>query len=140
MFTIISLVLYLQLLAVFFSVATAEEEQRLVEYQQTEKTSGNEEGDENLDELPNIIIVLLDDVGFNDLGFVSDSEEMNEIRGAARSRHRDIVPPFYKKLLHKDQAIALTSYYTQSLCTPSRASLLTGYGISLLRMLYIYNM
>mmetsp|Transcript_11028 Transcript_11028/g.9972 ORF Transcript_11028/g.9972 Transcript_11028/m.9972 type:complete len:617 (-) Transcript_11028:1268-3118(-) len=59
---------------------------------------------------PNIIFFLLDDVGLSDLSY--------------NSVIKDISTPNIDFLANS--GIQLTNYYVQSLCTPSRASLLTG--------------
>lgn len=62
-------------------------------------------------ELPNIIFVVGDDIGYPDIG---------PKQGA---RH-DIAPPFLNSIM--PCGISLENYYSQSLCTPARASILTG--------------
>ena len=65
---------------------------------------------------PNIIIVVLDDIGWNDLQYNSPLSK--------------IPTPIINALV--DQGISFTQHYTHSLCTPSRGSLLTGrYNINL---------
>ncbi|KAG5187121.1 alkaline-phosphatase-like protein [Tribonema minus] len=59
---------------------------------------------------PNIIFILADDLGWNDVGWAGD-----DFRG---------VTPYLDSLRHA--SVELTSYYTQQLCTPARAALLTG--------------
>lgn len=57
---------------------------------------------------PNIVVVLVDDLGFSDLGpFGSEIDTPNIDRLAAEGR-------------------VLTNYHTAPMCSPSRASLLTG--------------
>lgn len=57
---------------------------------------------------PNIIIILADDVGWNDVGW----------------HNRDIATPNLNALV--DSGVELRSSYVTSLCSPSRAALLTG--------------
>lgn len=59
---------------------------------------------------PNIIMITLDDVGYNDMGYLST----------------DI--PFSTPNLDRMRAegVELTNYYGQSLCTPARATLMSG--------------
>ena len=69
-------------------------------------------------EQPNILFILVDDVGFNDVGYMMNS---------------DIETPFINELI-KTKSLKLTSNYVTKLCSPSRASLLSGrypirYGI-----------
>ena len=52
----------------------------------------------------NVIFILADDMGYNSL--------------------RSDITPFLVSI--RDQGITLTKYYSQELCTPARASLLTG--------------
>lgn len=60
---------------------------------------------------PNIVFILADDMGFNELGY------MNTTRG--------LVTPNIDALAAN--AVRLTSYYTNPLCSPSRSALMTGY-------------
>ncbi|KAJ1442389.1 alkaline-phosphatase-like protein [Ochromonadaceae sp. CCMP2298] len=59
---------------------------------------------------PNIVVVLLDDVGWNDLGYNSPLSP--------------IPTPHIDRL--SSSGVRLTQHYTHSVCTPSRAALLTG--------------
>ena len=59
---------------------------------------------------PNFIFILADDLGYNSLGY-----DDNDI---------DFATPFMTKMAKK--GIILTNYYSQEVCTPARASLLTG--------------
>ena len=61
-------------------------------------------------EKPNVIFILADDIGFADFSYNSEIG--------------DIQTPSVDKLA--DSGIRLTNYYVHSLCTPTRASLLTG--------------
>ena len=60
------------------------------------------------DDAPNILIVLLDDVGF----------------GIADTFGGEIHTPTLSKLA--DQGIRYNAFHTTSICSPTRASLLTG--------------
>ena len=62
---------------------------------------------------PHIIISLIDDQGFADMGYANEFDVLG-----------DCTP--YMDSLAAD-GIKLEWYYSQQLCTPSRASLLTGY-------------
>lgn len=59
---------------------------------------------------PNILVFVLDDVGMADLSYISVEKEIHT--------------PNIDRLAH--HGIILKNYYTYSLCTPSRASMLTG--------------
>jgi len=61
---------------------------------------------------PNIVFFLLDDVGTADIGYSSTT--------------KTIPTPFINKLASTRGVVRLNQYYAQSLCTPTRASLLTG--------------
>eukprot|EP01038_Epipyxis_sp_PR26KG_P007515 gene7515-10237_t len=61
---------------------------------------------------PNIIFILLDDVGWNDIRY--------------NNADSPIPTDFIDKLASHPQSVQLKQYYVQSLCTPTRAALLTG--------------
>ena len=60
------------------------------------------------DNRPNIVIMLADDMGYNDIGFLGS----------------DIYTPELNRLAN--ESIRLNNHYVQFLCSPSRAALLTG--------------
>ena len=59
-------------------------------------------------EPPNIVLVLADDLGFNDIGY----------------HNPDIYSPNLDELAAN--GVKLENYYVQPICTPSRAQLMTG--------------
>ena len=59
---------------------------------------------------PNIIFIMADDMGYNELGY------MNATRG--------LLTPSIDALA--EQAVRLFAYYTNPLCSPSRSALMTG--------------
>jgi hypothetical protein len=61
-------------------------------------------------EAPNIIFVLVDDWGWNNLG--------------SRSTFMPFVSPTIDSLM--DEGVSFSNYYSNELCAPSRASLMTG--------------
>ena len=60
---------------------------------------------------PNIVLLLIDDLGFGTIGYDSTSEYSNVI-------------PHMTKLF--ETGVTFENYYSQEVCTPSRAALLTG--------------
>lgn len=75
---------------------------------QTEAASGEMESAESAK--PNILLLLLDDLGYNDLGIQSNDPS--------------IPTPNMDQLARA--GTRFTRFYTESTCTPSRAALLTG--------------
>ena len=72
---------------------------------QTAKTSGADG-----DDAPHILLVIIDDQGWNDAGYQStDLEAASPVMNTLAS-----------------DGIKLSNYYTNYICSPSRASLLTG--------------
>ena len=63
---------------------------------------------------PNFVFILIDDTGYNDLGYNNRSEH-----SAGR-----ILTPNLDRLA--DEGVKLDNYYVQSICSPSRAALMTG--------------
>lgn len=59
---------------------------------------------------PNVVFVVADDLGFNDVGFHGS----------------EIQTPFLDSLALGEHSVHLASYYGQSICTPARAAMLTG--------------
>ena len=59
---------------------------------------------------PNVVFVVSDDLGFNDVGFHGS----------------EIETPFLDSLAMGEHSVHLDQYYGQSICTPSRAAMLTG--------------
>jgi len=62
-------------------------------------------------EMPHIVVFMVDDQGWNDIGY--------------QSSDLDWATPFIDNLA--ETGVILDHYYTMHLCTPARASLLTGY-------------
>ena len=61
---------------------------------------------------PHLIVSLIDDVGYNDVGW----------------RNPDVHTPFIDSLLRSQetQTVELLRHYTFAVCSPTRASMLTG--------------
>ena len=73
---------------------------------------------------PNVVFILVDDVGYNDVGYHNQS-------GGGASR--GIMTPRIDALAQA--GVRLTNYYVQHICTPTRAALMTGrypfrYGVT----------
>lgn len=88
-----------------------------------------EEGEEEEEEQrPNILLVVFDDAGYGDLGV----NHVDDIASSSPQHHHHVShTPFIDRHLAGSAAgLRLTDFYvTASICTPSRASLLTGrYG------------
>jgi len=67
---------------------------------------------------PNLILVLTDDQGYNDVGCYFTPEDPQAAYGAIRTPQLDRLA---------DEGVRLSSFYVAaSVCTPSRAGLLTG--------------
>lgn len=60
--------------------------------------------------LPHIVVVVADDLGFNDVQFTFTGSEVNTPTLSALS----------------SRGLVLDNYYVQPLCTPTRAALMTG--------------
>ena len=61
---------------------------------------------------PNIVFILLDDLGFGEIGMPN----LDVIRGYATPRIAQLA----------DQGLSLTRMYTEPTCTPTRAAFMTG--------------
>ena len=59
---------------------------------------------------PNIVFVLADDLGYNELNFMNDT--------------RGILTPHLDSLAHA--GVVLKNYYVQPICSPTRSALMTG--------------
>jgi arylsulfatase A-like enzyme len=75
---------------------------------------------------PNLVIILVDDSGFNDVGFTNEA-------ATGRPAAWHIRTPRIDALAHA--GVRLSNYYVQPICTPTRAALLTGrypfrYGVT----------
>ena len=62
--------------------------------------------------LPHILLVVLDDVGYNDLGSFSKFAKLSPRI------------PHMERLM--DEGVRLTSFYSQAICSPTRGALMTG--------------
>ena len=72
---------------------------------------------------PNVVFILIDDTGYNDLGYHNRSE----------GKPGRILTPNLDALA--DGGVKLANYYVQPICTPTRAALMTGryafrYGVT----------
>ena len=75
---------------------------------------------------PNLVFLLVDDSGFNDIGFTNEGV-------AGRPTEWQIKTPKIDALARA--GVRLSNYYVQPICTPTRAALLTGrypfrYGVT----------
>ena len=70
------------------------------------------------DDQPNIIMILLDDLGYADVGFTQTEEYHNDETIYFKT-------PFIDSLA-LDEGIILSRYYVHPLCSPTRAAFLTG--------------
>ena len=74
---------------------------------------------------PHILLVTLDDAGWNDLGYQSEDLSCSaEDEGSHCSNHSYSVTPHMDSLA--EAGVKLTGLYGQPSCSPSRAALLTG--------------
>ncbi|XP_054870617.1 arylsulfatase I-like [Amphiprion ocellaris] len=76
--------------------------------QQNDRNAQNEEVEQNKKNQPHIIFILIDDQGFNDIGYHNPT----------------IKTPTLDKLAA--EGVKLENYYVQPICTPSRSQLITG--------------
>lgn len=77
-------------------------------------SAGGTQGEEEQEEQqPNVIFILIDDVGMNDIG--NRSTDLQELA------------PFMDSL--SSEGVRLTKYYTNHLCTPSRVSFKVEVGV-----------
>lgn len=84
--------------------------------------AGNLEGIER----PHILFIVADDLGYNDLGFMQNTVTAVNPKGLATSSKAAGLSktPFIDKL--SSESTVLGSYYVQPLCSPSRATIMTG--------------
>ena len=76
------------------------------------KTSGSPQDQGRTRMLPHILLVVLDDVGYNDLGSFSKFAKLSPRI------------PHMERLM--DEGVRLTSFYSQAICSPTRGALMTG--------------
>ncbi len=71
------------------------------------------------DTRPNIVFILVDDLGVNDLGYHNRTADgtVDKIFG------RGIISPNIDTMA--DTGLKLSDYYVQEMCTPTRAALMT---------------
>jgi len=77
------------------------------------------------DAKPHIILFLADDLGYNDLGF--HQNQASPINPAGEQTTTDGVSgvsPIIDRLV--SESVVMQNYYVQSVCTPTRATLMTG--------------
>lgn len=72
---------------------------------------------------PHILFILADDLGYNQLGFRQNTQKWFSGTESKTTLHDSRTPTIDR--LAKESVI-LDRYYVQSLCTPSRAALMTG--------------
>ncbi|ETO32661.1 arylsulfatase, partial [Reticulomyxa filosa] len=91
----------------------AKQQEVLGKVKNSKQREDSRTGQQKKENIPNILYVLLDDVGWSDVGY----HETN-----ARVR---VHTPHLNELATKEGVI-LNQYYTYQICSPTRASLLTG--------------
>ena len=82
------------------------------------------ENNYNYEDAPHIVYILIDDWGYNDVGY--------------RSSYLNWTTPTVDRLA--SEGVKLENYYTSNLCTPSRGALLTGRYPSRLGFSVAYDM
>ncbi|XP_071805939.1 arylsulfatase B-like [Asterias amurensis] len=105
------LILYICILVLQSSSASAKDGSRTSKRKsksQSDKDSGK---DTNTKRQPNIIFILVDDLGFNDVGYHGEG-------GSA------LTTPTIDRLAM--EGVRLENYYVQPSCTPTRSQLMTG--------------
>ena len=75
---------------------------------------------------PHLLFLLADDLGFNDLGYTQNTATPINPTGAPTTSAAAGVlrTPTIDKLA--SEAVKLSSYYVQPLCSPTRATIMTG--------------
>ena len=105
------LIIYICILVLQSSSASAKDGSRTSKRKsksQNDKDSGK---DNNEKRQPNIIFILVDDLGFNDVGYHGEG-------GSA------LTTPTIDRLAM--EGVRLENYYVQPSCTPTRSQLMTG--------------
>ncbi|CBJ29740.1 Formylglycine-dependent sulfatase, C-terminal fragment [Ectocarpus siliculosus] len=92
------------------TTVSAQTNLNLVFSRQQQQQEEEEEEEESSSGQPNVIFILVDDVGTNDVGY--ESTDLWQLT------------PFMNTLAA--EGVILDDYYSNEICTPSRASLMTG--------------
>lgn len=75
---------------------------------------------------PNIILFLVDDLGYNDLGFHQNKPNPANPEGLDTTTGGVTVKSPNIDRIVGEEAVILNNYYVQCLCTPTRATLMSG--------------
>merc|ERR1711957_287053 len=75
---------------------------------------------------PNIVLFLVDDLGYNDLGFHQNKPNPANPEGLDTTTGGVTVKSPNIDRIVGEEAVILNNYYVQCLCTPTRATLMSG--------------